>query len=129
MSNAVQAANAVVGLDLAGVLVADPARSIAFYRDVLGMAPTGVDDEGRGAEFTLADGSTFAVWTGEMFGKKSGACPMLAVNDITAAVATFRERGLELSDVSESPVCWMSFGEDPDGNSFIIHQRKTPAAQ
>jgi hypothetical protein len=36
-----------------------------------------------------------------------------------------RERGAELSEPEETPVCFMSFGRDPDGNTVIIHQRKT----
>jgi catechol 2,3-dioxygenase-like lactoylglutathione lyase family enzyme len=52
----------ITGLDYAGFLVADPQRAIAFYRDVLGLHPTDIDEGGRGAEFTLADGSTFGVW-------------------------------------------------------------------
>jgi predicted enzyme related to lactoylglutathione lyase len=110
------------GIDIAAYLVRDPQKAIAFYRDVLGMTPTAVDDEGRGAEFTLADGSTFGVWKPEEGG--SGGAIMFAVEDAKAAVELYRGRGLELSDVMESPVCFMSFGQDPEGNSIIIHQRK-----
>ena len=39
----------------------DPKQSIAFHRDVLGMTPTWVDENG-GAEFTFEDGTTFGVW-------------------------------------------------------------------
>ena len=28
------------------------------------------------------------------------------------------------ADVMETPVCFMAEGVDPDGNAFIIHQRK-----
>jgi predicted enzyme related to lactoylglutathione lyase len=112
----------ITGLDLAGCLVGDAARSIAFYRDVLGMTPT--DQQERGAEFTLPDGSTFGVWRGDEGDRTSGGCMMFAVDDASEAVALFRERGAQLSDPMETPVCFMSFGEDPDGNVFVIHQRK-----
>jgi hypothetical protein len=49
---------------------------------------------------------------------------MFTVADAEAAVAHYRERGLQLSDTMESPVCHMAFGTDPVGNGFIIHQRK-----
>jgi predicted enzyme related to lactoylglutathione lyase len=49
---------------------------------------------------------------------------MFAVDDARAAVEHYRSRGLQLSDVMESPVCHMAFGTDPEGNSIIIHQRK-----
>jgi predicted enzyme related to lactoylglutathione lyase len=82
-----------------------------------------VDDEGRGAEFELSDGSTFGVWQPDD-GAQSGATIMFAVENIADAVALFRARGATLSDPSETPVCFMSFGADPDGNPFIVHQRK-----
>jgi len=50
---------------------------------------------------------------------------MFAVADAHAAVEAFRKRGAQLTDIMESPVCYMSIGQDPDGNAFIIHQRKT----
>jgi predicted enzyme related to lactoylglutathione lyase len=117
----------ITGIDLSGCLVSDPARSIAFYRDVLGLTPTDLDEQGRGAEFTLADGSTFGVWHFDDGSKTSGSGIMFTVDDIDAAVATFRGRGAQLSDPFESPVCFMAMGEDPDGNSFMIHQRKPGA--
>jgi len=113
----------ITGVDLFECLVSDPARSIAFYRDVLGMTPTEVDENGRGAEFTLADGSTFGVWAGKDYGKTSGANTMFAVDDVNSAIEKMRERGATLSDPIKSSLCFMSFGEDPDGNGIVIHQR------
>ena len=115
---------AIQGIDIAAYFVSDPARSIAFYRDVLGLQPTEIDEKARGAEFTLADGQTFGVWNPGEDGPKSGGVIMFAVGDITAAVARIRESGGTVSDPDETPVCFMSFGNDPDGNAFIIHQRK-----
>ncbi len=112
----------ITGIDLVGTSTNDPARAIAFYRDILGMEPTELDDQGRGAEFTLSDGSTFGVWNpGD---GTSGAMIMFAVADAGEAVKQIRERGAQLSDPMETPVCFMSFGTDPDGNAFVIHQRK-----
>ena len=67
----------IKGIDIAAYLVRDPQAQIAFYRDVLGMQPTEIDDEGRGAEFTLGDGSTFGVWKPE--GGETGGAIMFAV--------------------------------------------------
>lgn len=113
----------ITGVDLFGYFTSDPQRSIAFYRDVLGLEPTDINAEGRGAEFTLADGTTFGVYRPDE--PKSGAAVMFAVSDIQAALPRFRERGAQLSEPQESPVCFMSVGVDPDGNTVIIHQRKT----
>lgn len=112
----------IVGIDLVGYFTRDPQKSIAFYRDVLGLEPTDIDEKGRGAEFTLRDGSTFGVWKPEE--EASGAAVMFAVNDIHEALPRLRERGAQLSEPDETPVCFMAFGSDPDGNTIIIHQRK-----
>jgi len=112
----------VKGVDIFAYFTPDPARSIAFYRDVLGMTPTELDAEGRGAEFTLGDGTTFGVWKPD--GNATGGCVMLAVENAAQAVAEFRGRGATFSDPEEMPGCYMAFGSDPDGNALIVHQRK-----
>ncbi len=119
-----QVQHIVTGIDMAACLVSDPQRSLEFYRDVLGLQPTDIDELARGAEFTLPDGSTFGIWNNGD-GKTSGAAFMFAVEDARSAVAEFRSRGAKITDVNEGPVCFMAFGQDPDGNGFIIHQRKT----
>ena len=113
---------AITGTDISGFLVKDPQPMIAFYRDVLGMQPTAIDDEGRGAEFTLADGTTFGVWKTDS--GETGGFTMLAVDDIHAAREAIAARGLEISPVDESPVCHMAFAKDPEGNAVIFHRRK-----
>jgi len=101
----------------------DPARSTTFYRDVLGLEPT-LESPGQGAEFTFADGQTFGVWKPHD-GKTSGGVIMFTVGDAKAAVEQYRAKGAEIQDVMETPVCFTAEGVDPDGNAFIIHQRKT----
>ena len=112
----------IKGIDIAGYLVEDPAKAVAFYRDVLGMVPTHVDDAGRGAEFTLSDGTTFGVW--HIPDAELGGGLLFAVDDVNAAVTQYRAKGLEIDDVIETPVCFMAFTQDPEGNRLIIHQRK-----
>jgi predicted enzyme related to lactoylglutathione lyase len=116
----------IVGVDIFGPPTANGKRLIGFYRDVLGMTPTGIDAGETGAEFELADGTTFGVWQPPQApGAAPGCAALFAVDDANAAVALFRSRGAELGDVFETPVCFMSLGKDPDGNQFGIHQRKT----
>jgi len=112
----------ITGVDLFGITVRNAAKMIAFYRDVLGMKPT--DGNEQGAEFTLSDGATFGIWQPDDEQYPIGAGIMFAVPDAKAAVEQLRARGAQLSDVMESPVCFMSFGTDPEGNRFMIHQRK-----
>ncbi len=112
----------ITGTDISGFLVRDAQAMIAFYRDVLGLQPTEVDDQGRGAEFTLADGTTFGVWKTDS--GETGGFTMLAVDDIHAARDAMAARGLQFSPIDESPVCHMAFAKDPEGNAIIIHARK-----
>lgn len=112
----------ITGMDLATYFTGDPARSVAFYRDVLGLEPT-LESPDQGAEFTLADGQTFGVWK-PYDGKTSGGAIMFRVGDAKAAVELYRSKGAQIQDVMETPVCFMAPGVDPDGNAFIIHQSK-----
>ncbi|HTW83938.1 MAG TPA: VOC family protein [Candidatus Sulfotelmatobacter sp.] len=128
MNESTRASASICGIDLAGLIVKDVPAEIAFYRDVLGIAPTAVDDEGRGAEFTLADGTTFGVWNpGEDGELQPGLVIFFAVNDARAAIDAIRARGGAIGDPFESPVCVMGWGSDPDGNGFCVHQRKNRA--
>jgi predicted enzyme related to lactoylglutathione lyase len=124
MEPTVLARTTITGVDIFGPPSRDAARLISFYRDVLGMKPTALDPEGRAAEFELPDGTTFGVWQPSEMPPSGGYGALFAVPDIHAAVARFREQGASLGDVFETSVCFMSLGEDPDGNQFGIHQRK-----
>jgi predicted enzyme related to lactoylglutathione lyase len=121
-STATSAGATITGLELTYCVVSDAARSIAFYRDILGLKPT-MENE-SGAEFELADGATFGVWNPGGGDVKPLAGVMFAVADAQAAVAAIRARGGTIGDVTESPVCYMAFGTDPDGIAYCIHQRK-----
>lgn len=116
-------ATAITGTDLAGCTVADFQKSLAFYRDTLGMEPSVVAE--GGAEFHLPDGTTFGLWQPpESEGMKPGFSVMFSVADAAGAVAAIRERGGTVSDPFESPVCFMAMGNDSEGNGVIVHQKK-----
>jgi predicted enzyme related to lactoylglutathione lyase len=120
----------IVGIDLVGCTVPDVPRALAFYRDTLGMVPNLVHEQG--AEFILPNGTTLGIWNPD--GTSPASYSMqFAVKDIHAAVGELRSRGLQVSEPMESSVCHMAFAKDPDGNAFILHQRKakdeTPAPQ
>ena len=125
-STAAATATKITGVDIFGPATKDAKRLIGFYRDILGMPPTGIDENESGAEFELADGTTFGVYQPQEAPESgAGYTALFAVDDINAAVALFRSRGAKLGDSFETPVCFMSLGEDPDGNEFGIHQRKS----
>jgi catechol 2,3-dioxygenase-like lactoylglutathione lyase family enzyme len=112
------------GADMYGFFVSDVQRSLTYYRDVLGLQPAELDEQARGAEFTLADGSSFGFWCPPDGSKTSGGFTMFAVADAKAKIAELRAKGVAIDDPMETPVCFMAFTPDPDGNTVIIHQRK-----
>jgi predicted enzyme related to lactoylglutathione lyase len=120
-------ATTITGLDITYHVVTDVPRAKAFYCDILGLTPTMEDPEGKGVEFELADGQTFGIWSPGGGDFKAHAGTMFAVPDAHAAVAAIRARGGTISDVDETPVCFMAFCTDPDGINLIIHQRKAGA--
>ena len=112
------------GVDITAYLVQDAERAKKFYTDTLGLKMT-MDYGPNGGEFTFPDGTTFGIYQPPGGDLPLGGGIMFAVPDAKKAVEHYRSRGVELSDVMESPVCLMSFGSDPEGNRFMIHQRKS----
>ena len=104
--------------------VRDVPRAQQFYRDTLGLRPGELFSE-HWAEFEVGN-TTFGVGNGEPLGyppgKSSGA--VFEVDDINAMRERLKEKGVEVSEVHESPVCFSVFASDPEGNKFGIHQRK-----
>ena len=118
---------AITGLDLSGYMVKDAARAIGFYRDVLGLEPTVVYPNNMGAEYEFPDGTTFGLWAGGggliPFQPSNGN--LFAVDDLDAAVATVKARGIPVLMEHETPVCFMAMINDTEGNSVVLHKRKT----
>jgi uncharacterized protein YndB with AHSA1/START domain/predicted enzyme related to lactoylglutathione lyase len=117
----------ITGLDLSGYMVKDAARAIAFYRDVLGLEPTRLYPEDRGAEYEFPDGMAFGLWGGGEkvmpFQPSNGT--LFAVDDLDAAVAAVRERGIPVVTEIELPHCRMAAINDTEGNTIFLHRRKT----
>ena len=116
----------ITGLDLSGYMVKDAKRAIAFYSDVLGLEPTRVYAEDRGAEYEMPDGTTFGLWGGG--GKVMPFQPsngiLFAVDDFDKAVAAVKARGIPVVMEHESPVCRMAMINDTEGNLVTLHKRK-----
>lgn len=116
------------GIDLSGYMVKDAPRAIAFYRDVLGLEPSIVYPEDRGAEYELPDGTTFGLWGGG--GKVMPFQPsngiLFAVDDLDGAIETVKARGIDNRMQTETPSCRMAMFADSEGNSVFLHQRKHP---
>jgi predicted enzyme related to lactoylglutathione lyase len=113
----------ITGLDLIACTVSDVQVSLAYYRDTLGLTPSATYEQG--AEFELSDGATLGIWNPGDGSYPVGFGVMFAVADARAASELFRARGATIADAFESPTCVMAVGQDPDGNQFIVHQRKS----
>jgi len=116
----------ITGIDLSGYMTRDAARAIAWYRDVLGLEPTMLYPQNRGAEYELPDGMTFGLWggLGDVVPFQPGNGLLFAVADLDGAVASLRERAIAIVQQRDLPTCRMAMIQDPDGNSIWLHQRK-----
>ncbi|MBC5829449.1 MAG: VOC family protein [Candidatus Eremiobacteraeota bacterium] len=113
-------------MDLSGYMVKDASRAIDFYRDVLGLEPVQVYPDNKGAEYELLDGTTFGLWggAGNVMPFQPGNGILFAVDDLDAAVAAIKQRGVPVLMEHESPVCFMAMIHDTEGNSVFLHKRK-----
>ena len=116
----------VTGMDLSGYMVKDASRAIGFYRDVLGLEPVTVYPDNKGAEYELADGTTFGLWggAGDVMPFQPSNGILFAVDDLDAAVAAIKARGVPVHMEHETPVCFMAMLKDTEGNSVFLHKRK-----
>ena len=112
------------GIDAIYYSAKDFGRARAFYTRMIGAEPNMLFDEF--CEWTLTNGEAFGVIKGETYRPGSGV--LFNVDDVTASVSELRETGVVFDDdgaIEETPVCYMAFGTDTEGNTFILHQRKT----
>ena len=120
----------VTGIDATYYTVKDTAALTAFYSQLLGADPD-VVMAGRLAEWTFDDGTSFGLYgSADATGGGNGSA-MFAVADVAQAVEAARKRGVHFHDqgeVTDTPVCQMAFGQDPEGNQFIVHARKSSSS-
>jgi predicted enzyme related to lactoylglutathione lyase len=108
--------------------VADVPRSVAFYRDVVGLK---LDDQafeksgGHWAEFQIGE-ATFGFGNGTSLGIEPGSQVSAAfeTDDIHAMRGRLLGQNVVVGELMESPVCTSCFVTDPDGNRFALHQLK-----
>jgi catechol 2,3-dioxygenase-like lactoylglutathione lyase family enzyme len=111
-------------VDFITVATRDVNRSIAFYRDVLGLPVSEYN-----AQEVEAANVTLSFWNpekdGEDFVPNVGGFA-LRVADVAAAVEEVRAAGGEVLGIDDTGVCHMGFVKDPDGNTVILHRRYAP---
>jgi predicted enzyme related to lactoylglutathione lyase len=113
----------VTGIDTHVYIVKDFDRALAFYTALFGAEPE-TTIPGTWAEFAFADGSAFALGKHDNHPWQAGNNIMFAVPDVAQAVALVRSLGGTAAEPGESPVCYMSFAEDTEGNQIVLHRRK-----
>lgn len=113
----------VRGLDAVYYTVRDIAGLTTFYTGLLGTKPT--VEMPQISEWVFADGNAFGLY-GTQEAKGTSGSAMFAVDDVAAAMAAAKATGVRFHDdeITDTPVCHMAFGEDPEGNQFILHHVK-----
>lgn len=115
---------AVNGIDASYYTVIDLAKMTDFYEKLLGEPQTRAE---RWSEWTFSDGSSFGIYNaGGKTAGRSGSV-MFAVDDVQGMAKRAEEAGAKIDDDHELvdlPSCQMMFGDDPEGNQFILHKRK-----
>ena len=114
-------------LELVSVPVSDVDRAKAFYVDQVGFVADHdhrISDELRFVQLT-PPGSACSIALGTGL---SDAAPgsvqglQLVVDDVQAAHAELRGRGVPVSDVQDFPWGSFVFFQDPDGNGWAVQQ-------
>ncbi|HEV2907640.1 MAG TPA: hypothetical protein VGX02_00110 [Candidatus Eremiobacteraceae bacterium] len=114
----------VKGMDAAYYTVKDLDRATKFYNALLSTEPTLA--MGDIVEYTFPTGETFGLYKSAEAWTQHGGI-LFAVDDLAAAVAEHKARGVKFDGdghIENTPVCFMAFGEDSEGNNFILHQHK-----
>jgi catechol 2,3-dioxygenase-like lactoylglutathione lyase family enzyme len=112
-------------VDFISVPTRDVERSIAWYRDVLGLPLSG-KSEGE----VETPNVTLSFWNPEVDGEEfqpNVAGFALRVPDVEEARRELEAKGVEfIGETYDSSVCLMGFCKDPDGNTVILHRRYKP---
>ena len=112
-----------------GYPVTDLKRARHFYESVLGLKPSKVfgDEKSAWIEYDIG-ANTLAIGNGAPDWKPSsgGAAVALELEDFPSTVAALKNSGVPFRfEPMETPVCHMAVITDPDGNSLVIHKRKS----
>lgn len=112
-------------VDFISIPTRDAERSIAWYRDLLGLPAS----EATPGEVETPN-VTLSFWEPErenlpFVAIESGLA--LRVADVAAARAELEAKGVEfLAETWDSGVCRFAAFRDPDGNVLILHRRYAP---
>jgi predicted enzyme related to lactoylglutathione lyase len=109
--------------------VADLKRAREFYESALGLIPTKVygDDTNGMVEYDIGAGTLSLGCGASQFSPSSGGGSVaLEVDDFDEAVSRVRATGCKfVTEPVETPVCHIAVFSDPDGNTVMLHRRKS----
>ncbi len=94
--------------------------AVAFWSEVLGVAPTFVDGD-RWAQFDL-EGSRLALAGKDRVSEQAGV--MVKVDDLVKARTVLVDRGQKVSEIEEGPHELRCATQDPDGSLLVLYQGK-----
>jgi len=119
----------VIEIAFSGYPVTDLKRARAFYEGTLGLVQSHIfgDEKTAWVEYDIGPG-TLAIGNGSPDWKPSpgGGAVGLEVEDFDAAIRKLKADGVTfVMEPFETPVCRMAIISDPDGNSLLIHKRKS----
>ncbi len=104
--------------------VRDMQKALAFYRDTIGLTPSGLASD-VWTEFDIA-GATFGIGAFPQVGAPGSAGSLaLEIDDLAAMRERLLASGIEVSEPFETPICWIAQLHDLDGNTITLHQRKS----
>ena len=85
----------VLGINFTFFAVSDMQKSLAFYRDLLGIPLACLVHEGTWAEFEINPG-TLVLGQGDRFTQPGGGMVALAVDNVKAAVEELEQAGIHV---------------------------------
>ncbi|MEI6447788.1 MAG: VOC family protein [Actinomycetes bacterium] len=119
----------ITEVDFVPIPSEDLDRSVAFYRDVLGLDLTVHMPERNFAEFDT-DNVMINIAVYSEMGMTFAPNPnplALRVTDVAAAREDLEAKGIEfMGPTVDTGVCHMAFFKDPDENALMLHHRHVP---
>jgi catechol 2,3-dioxygenase-like lactoylglutathione lyase family enzyme len=110
--------------------VKDTSRARTFYEQTLGLNVGKQAANGVWTEYDLPEGGCLALFDHPdpaAAAAPGGASVAFEVDDLDALVDRLQVVGVRFdNDDVQSPVCRMAILKDPEGNTIILHQLKSP---
>jgi|SRR5579862_5156845 len=115
----------ITGIDASYYLTKDLNAATKWYSSFFGAEPSMHVPE-MVSEWTLSDDATFGLY--QPHDKNDwhpGGGLLFHVDDLDGGIEAAKSIGAKFEEhVEDTPMCRMAFGEDPEGNNFILHQHK-----